>query len=175
MGRAYFLLFLVHSLLISCETAQNEEKTVACYFQYEYVNYAWGFSHSGFTITPSGAVYSFSRSTSWVFATGDKISSVDLLKNISASVKTDTLISKSDIAYYQHLAEAAISGKMSEPVQRGADMGAIICKIIIPDSTDPENIWHEVILTKTGDVEQHNLTPEGTVIAQWLTNLPIIR
>ena len=173
MGRAYFLLFLVHSLLISCETAQNEEKTVAYYFQYEYVNHAWGFSHSGFTITPSGAVYSFSTSTSWVFASGDKISSGDLLKNISASVKADTLIPKSDIAYYQHLAEAAISGKMSEPAQRGADMGAIICKIIIPDTTDPQNICHEVILAKTGDLEQHNLTPEAAVIAHWLTNLHI--
>jgi hypothetical protein len=64
---------------------------------------------------------------------------------------------------------------MSEPVQRGADMGAIICKIIIPEPSDPKNIWHEVILAKTGDIEQHNLAPEATVIAQWLTNLPIIR
>ncbi|MEI6677001.1 MAG: hypothetical protein WCL21_00255 [Mariniphaga sp.] len=173
MGRAYFLLFLVHSLLISCETTQNEEKTAAYYFQYEYVNYAWGFGHSGFTITPLGAVYSFSKSTPWVFASGDKISSADFLKNISASVKADTLIPLADIAHYQHLAAAAISAKMSEPVQRGADMGAIICKIIIPDTTDPQNICREVILTKTGDLEQHNLAPEATVIAQWLTNLHI--
>ena len=45
------LLMLFQLVLVSCNDTLLEEKQVACYFQYEYVNYAWGFGHSGFTGT----------------------------------------------------------------------------------------------------------------------------
>ena len=51
---------------------------------------------------------------------------------------------------------------------RGADMGANICKIIVPDSI---NSYREVILSHSGDVEFHNLATEASVIAAWLTKM----
>ena len=169
--RASLILFFLPLILASCEEKFPKEKITEYYFQREYVNYAWGFSHSGFTITPSGEVYTFDKTTPWVFADHGKMTFASLRKNIAASVKADTLINKSEIESYQRLLSASLSGKLSEPASRGADMGETICKVIVIDSTDPSGGYHEVILTEDGDIEQHNLAPEASVIADWLTQL----
>jgi len=148
-----------------------EVKQIDCYFQYEYVNYAWGFNHRGFTITPAGEVYLFDKTTPWIFAENNELPFSTLLKNISASVKKDTLISQKDMELLQQYAAYASVGKMSTPVVQGADIGALVCKIIVPDPTNPPNNYREVILTQTGDVETHNLSADASVIADWLSKL----
>jgi hypothetical protein len=158
-------------LLISCEEKALESADVNCFFQYEYVNYAWGYNHSGFTVTPSGEIYKFDKTTPWVFAEKGQIQLSDLLKNISISVKSETLISKTDMQSYLALATIAKTGTLSTPFSRGADMGAMVCKVFVPDETDPQNVFEEVILKQTGDWEKHNLKPEAAVISAWLTNL----
>jgi len=167
------ILILFQLFFVNCNDKQLEEKVADYYYQYEYVNHAWGFNHSGFTISPAGEVFSFDKTTPWMFAENNKLSNADLKKNIAASVKVDTLINRSELDIYNQLAFAAKSGKLSEPVQRGADMGEIICKIFVPDNTDPQNSFNEVILTKNGDFDQYNLAPESAVIAEWLSKLKI--
>ena len=169
--KAFVFVFLFCILLISCDEKVQESIDANCYFQYEYVNYAWGYGHSGFTVTPSGEIYKFDKTTPWVFADREHILLSDLLKNISLSVKADTLISKTDIQNYLSLVSVAKTGTLSTPVSRGADMGALVCKIFVPDGTDPQKVYDEVILTQTGDWEKHNLKPEAAVIADWLKNL----
>ncbi len=171
MRRIAVLLILLQVFLASCDENHLEEIQIGCYFQYEYVNYAWGFSHAGFTITPEGEVFSFDVSTPWVFAENDKLSLSALRKNIKASVKVDTLISVTEINRYQQLVASAMSGKLTEPVSVGADMGGAVCKIIVPDTSGPRNGYREIILTENGDFERHNLSSEAAVIAEWLRTL----
>ena len=162
---------LLSILLISCEEKALESADANCYFQYEYVNYAWGYSHSGFTVTPSGEIYKFDKTTPWVFAEKGQIQLSDLLKNISLSVKSETLISKTDMQSYLALATIAKTGTLSTPFSRGADMGAMVCKVFVPDETDLQKVFEEVILKQTGDWEKHNLKSEAAVISAWLTSL----
>jgi hypothetical protein len=164
------LLLTIPLFQASCKRESLEISLVDAYFQYEYVNYAWGFNHSGYTITPGGEVFAFSTSTPWVFAENGVISFESLYKNLNASVKADTLLSKVELDLYKKLAASAKSGKLSDPVSRGADMGAILCKIIVPEENDPLN-FREIILTQTGDFEMHNLAPEAATIAAWLIRL----
>jgi len=173
MRKLSIILIMLPLLFVSCDEKQLNETLVGCYFQYEYVNYAWGFSHSGFTITPDGEVFSFDKSTPWAFADNNKLTLLDLRKNIAASVKVDTLITKTDIEHYTQLAFLAMSGKLSDTVSRGADMGERICKIIVPDASDLQNGYREIILTEDGDFERHNLSPDAVTIAEWLSKLRI--
>jgi len=161
---------LISLLWVSCNEPLIELKKVDCYFQYEYLNHAWGYSHGGFTITPTGEVYVFDKTTPWVFAKDNILSSASMMANLQSSVKRDTLIHESDLEYFQQLAYIAKSGVTSPPVLRGADMGAILCKIIIPDPADPTN-YREIILRQTGDTEYHNLTHEAGVISDWLVKI----
>jgi len=169
--KTIFIVSFFCLLLISCEEKALESADANCYFQYEYVNYAWGYNHSGFTVTPSGEIYKFDKTTPWVFAEKDQIQLSDLLKNISLSVKSETLISKTDMQSYLALATIAKTGTLSTPLSRGADMGSFVCKLFVPDETDPQKVFDEVILTQTGDWEKHNLKPEAASIADWLINL----
>ena len=166
-----FFIFLVCLLAVSCTEKRIETTATGSYFQYEYVNYAWSYNHGGFTVTPSGEIYKFNTTTSWVFAKNGKLSSDDLLKNIAASSKVDTLVNNSDIVYYQQLANLAKTGTLSEAVMQGADMGAMFCKVFVPSNSDPLEVYDEVILRQNGDTEMHNLTPESALIANWLTNI----
>ena len=171
--KACALLVLTVLLLGSCLAPQMEVSLskVDCYFKYESVNYAWGFSHGGFIITPSGEVYTFDKTTPWVFPDNNLISLTTLQNNIKASVKKDTLIPATDLEYYQHLALSALNGNMSKPVNRGNDMGGAGCSIIVPDPSNPLNGYREVILTQTGDIEFHNLAPQAALIAAWLLKM----
>ncbi len=169
-------VFLILSpwLLICCQDPVSvpiEAKQTNCYFQFEYINHAWGFSHGGFTITPSGKVYTFDKTTPWTFAVNSLLSFAALDSNINASVKRDTLIGSSDLAHYQTLAFIATSGVMSSPVLHGADMGAHLCKIIVPDPGGKPGVYREFILLQTGDTEFHNLTPEAALISDWLLGI----
>jgi hypothetical protein len=166
-------LVITYLILASCNEKQLNETPPGCYFQYEYVNYAWGYQHSGFTVTPVGEVYKFDASTPWVFADNERLSLSDLKKNIEASVKVDTIINAVEIDRYQQLAVFAMSGKISDPISRGADLGEFICKIVVPDTSDPHNGYREVILTENGDFDRHNLSPEAAVIAEWLSRYRI--
>ena len=168
-------LILWPFLLVSCEQPLSlpiESQQLGCYFQYEYINHAWGYNHKGFTITPSGKVYAFDKATPWTFAKDNVISASALDSNIVASVKVDTLISTSDLARFQHLAFLAMYGKTSAPEQRGADMGAQICKIIVPGTGKPD-YYTEIILSQTGDIEYHNLLQEASLIKDWLSGISL--
>ena len=171
MRTQFLILFSIQFFLLSCTEKLFETRQVDCYFQYEYVNYAWGFSHSGFTITPSGEIYAFDKTTPWVFAENDKLLLTTLNKNIAASIKIDTLVTKTEIDHYQKLAFYAKSGALSKPVSQGADMGGTICRIIVPDDSDPQNVYREVLLSEYGDFERHNLASEAAVIAEWLKKI----
>ncbi|MCX6240129.1 MAG: hypothetical protein NTY07_21745 [Bacteroidia bacterium] len=171
MLKKYVLLFLVLLFLVFCNKKPLEDQKVNCYFQCEYVNFAWAYNHSGFTITPDGEVFSFNTSTPWEFADNDKRTLTALRKNIEASVKIDTVINRTDIDLYQQLAYIALTGKLSEPVSGGADQGELFFKIIVPYTTNPQIGYHEVILTENGDFRRYNLSPEAAVISEWLSKL----
>jgi len=166
-----YLLFFISFLAGSCHDPLIEVKSGDCYFQYEYINHAWGFNHFGFIITPAGEMYTYDKTTPWAFAENGVLPADSLRNNIKSSVRKDTLISNLDLINFQGLASSAISGKMTVIKIRGADMGANICKIIVPDSTNPVKSYREIVLTHIGDTEFHNLAPEASVIAAWLTKM----
>ena len=164
------IFLLAQCLLFACQEPVGkvlEPKQVNSYFLYEYLNHAWGYSHGGIIINPAGEIYSFDKTTPWIFATNNLLSLKEINSNISASIKKDTLIHSADIAKYQQLAYVAMNGKMIEPTMRGADMGAILCKILVPE-TGSANTFREIILSQNGDIEFHNLTPEAAQISDWL-------
>jgi len=162
------LLFFSNLLAWSCHDPLIEVKSGSYYFQYEYINHAWGFNHFGFIITPAGEMYTYNSKTPWAFSENGLLSADSLRNNLKASLKKDTTINTTEMESYQRLATSVISGKISEHLIRGADMGANICKIIVPDSI---NSYREVILSHSGDVEFHNLATEASVIAAWLTKM----
>lgn len=164
-------IFLILLSVGSCQQVQVDQNKIDCYFQFEYVNHAWGFNHSGFYITPAGEMYTYDKTTPWIFAENNQIKRSDLLTNIGVSVKLDTLIGSVDLAHYQYLALIALDGKMSDLQMRGADMGVHLCKIIVPDSGGSPNDYREIILSQTGDTETHNLTPEAFMITEWLVGI----
>jgi hypothetical protein len=165
-----FMLLLISLLQASCTNESIEINPLEAYFQYESVNYTWGFSHNGFTIKPTGEILMFEKSTPWTFAENNLISKESFLKNLNASTNKDTLIDSSEIDLYNKLAAYAATGKLSDPVNRGADMGAAIRKIIIPDKDNPLN-YREILLTQTGDIEIHNMTPQALAITDWLNKI----
>ena len=78
---AAFVLLLIPLFDASCETEQIEESPVEGYFQFEYINYAWGYNHSGFTVTPAGEILSFDKTTPWAFADNGVILADSLKKD----------------------------------------------------------------------------------------------
>ena len=169
--QAVVLLIFIMVLGGSCHNYLAEVKSSDYYFEYEYLNRAWGFNHFGFIITPEGKMYTFDKATPWAFPQKGVLSVDSLNYNISRCIKKDTIISRSHLENYKHLAGFASVGKITPVVVKGADMGVRICKILVPDSTNVVKSYREIVLTHNGDTECHNLAPEAWVIAEWLTKM----
>jgi uncharacterized protein YceK len=141
------------------------------FFQSEYTNYAWGYSHSGWMMDRTGQVRRFQKSAKWVFPDSlGYISAVDMSKNMSGCDSVIAKVSPNDFThYYYEKAINCVNGPMTKPRMTMADAGEHIYAFYIYDSGG--NRYKRVILKMTGDWSQENLAPDASGIVDWMMTI----
>lgn len=165
-------LFVFILFLSGCE--KNDQSNYGLkqlvLFQVEYVNYAWGYSHSGIVIDSTGNVGYFRLPENW--------HSPDSLGYISESDMNDnfrqlndvpvTVTKEALVKYYSMLPEAS-QGKLSKPVNRMADAGATVYSGFLYFPSIKK--YKQVLIRQWGDWEIENYSPEAEEIFKWLKNV----
>jgi hypothetical protein len=152
------------------EEEEAKHISVSGYFQHEYINRYESFNHKGFTITHSGGIYLFDKTTPWTFAENSIIKKVSLLRNINASLKSEKLISLDELEVYYKLSVNIVNEKLSDPVLKSNQRGITIRKVIIPIVDNSSN-FREILLTQSGDIERCNRAPATEIITDWLNKI----
>jgi hypothetical protein len=162
------LVVLLSILVSSCQKeyySGPEDQSV--YFEYRYVNYAWGVSDRGWLIDKEGKIMGFEFPEDYRMpdSTGH-ISAGDLQYNLS---QADTLLSsleKKEFEKHIRLIGGAEEGNLGEPSPRGADMGSSVLSCY---AYDPESdSYNYVLLARKGDWEQYNQSAEAEKLVKWL-------
>ncbi len=167
-------------LLLSCEEQEvnniNLNAQQLILFQVEYINYAWGYSHSGFLIDSSGVVIIFKYPKNWHYPdTTGYISVADMEDNI---LQLDTItftVDKNELLKNYSLLENISKGTLIKPPYHSYDAGTTDFSGYLFDLD--KNQYKHVLIKRIGDCPLENDSPEAEEVFQWLlrvcTNKPL--
>lgn len=155
-------------LLMGCEKIRDyDQRTI---FQVEYINYAWGFQHSGIIIDSTGKVMTFNLPSNWHFPDNDGfISLAGMEENISQSEEGSCTADKHDFAENSIKLLDAGDGQLTEPKNEMNDFGVIVYSGFIFDADNLR--YKRVIIRQFGDWSIENKSKDANEIYNWLTTI----
>ena len=176
--RLFIFLALVYFSLTGCAKESSIDKTnilsQKIFFQYEYVNYAWGFQHQGWFIDSTGNVYSYNLPENDAWKRGDEngvISASDLNENMSKANLTGYRINTGELASKVDLINKAKLGEITEPVWAAADAGAMIYSCYTYDSSTKS--YKKILLKQLGDYRADNKSKSADYLYRWMESVKV--
>ena len=165
MKRNLTVLFLI-LLLTGCEMINDLHPTAL--FEVQYINYAWGYQHSGSIIDAEGNVREFNLPDAWNFPDSEGyISEAGMEENLVQLGEKTCTVSKVDMEKYSDKLSNAQKGKLTTPEHQMCDFGSLSYAGYI---YEPGNHRYRYILIRqTGDFYVENKSREASDIFEWLT------
>ena len=161
-------------LLANCEK-DNDDTDISVvnqrvYFQYDYINFAWGHQHTGWLMDSSGNVYCYTEPENWYNLDSlGVISSENMDSNL---LQTDSIcfkIDKKELFDKTGLIKNAAKGELSKPEHEMYDAGATAYfAYIYKEDTKTYKI---VVLKQTGDYMINNSSSESVELYEWLDSI----
>lgn len=171
-----FVLFWSIGLIFSltrCETIDSENYSIQnqeIYFQYEYTNYAWGKSHSGWYIDSTGSVLCFNLPDDWNYPDSTGIITQQQIQNNLTKINSVCLnINKSNLIEKIQLIPDAAQGKISEPEHQMYDAGVGVFSTFI--YSDKTKTYKQIVLKQSGDFFVDNSAPEAEILYNWMVSV----
>lgn len=167
----YFSLFV---FLLSVSFSTPAQKAAAqspkIYCERSYTNFAWGYQHHGIYVDPAGNLYRYSyqpKDKPWSPKQEAAPTAEELEEKYSHGRKLIRKLAPQEWQDKSNLVAAASKGKLSERRQRGADMGANVCRCYVAEGQG----FKQVELQVQGDWSYENLAPSAKLLANWLESL----
>lgn len=175
-------VLLAMVMLFSCEPSQEEAPIddpelpteLAVLFQYEYINWAWGYQHRGWFIDNHGnrRKFDISESGNWKNTDNDGyISKEDLAFNFAKATEIAQQIPLLAVVQNEQLIPGTVNGDLSEPESGGADMGAFA--YFCYAWNEELQMYKKQLLTVEGDWRQHNTNTDAIALTKWLKTFAV--
>ena len=175
-SKSLFYLFAVAALvlaMVSCEK-ENPPASQEILFHSYYINFAWGYDHSGFFIDKNGNIKTYAQrgqynNSMWNFPDDDCCISEDKMKeNLEQTELSDVKI---DFETLQKYAAKIYSVKYDDYTEAWAacDMGAIVnvCYLF----NEKTKMYKPIILSQDGDWTRINNNSVAKEIDNWLKTI----
>jgi len=139
-------------------------------FQYEYINYAWGYQHSGFYIDNKGNILTYTNPGDWNFSdAGMVITPARILQNLEKCSFSNKSISPGELARYSKHIESIASSKVTAPKNAGADAGSI--RFICYRYDEESDIYRGYLIKMDGDFTCENLNFYAKKVSSWMNDI----
>ncbi len=165
-------VFLITGFLLCCDNIDSDIElspfNQKVLFQYEHINHAWGYQHTGLLIDSSGNVYyRYKLPENWINCDSlDIISASDMDKNILGIDSIWLKIDKKELYSKFKLVDKASGGQLSQPVHSAEDAGiSVYSGFIFNPMTDS---YKKIVLKQVGDFRISNNTIEAEELYRWL-------
>ena len=160
-------IFFVLIIFAGCEVINDLHPTAL--FEIQYVNYAWGYQHSGSIIDASGDVREFDLPSVWNYPDSEGyISKADMDENLAQLGEITCTVNQRDLVYYSDKLANAQNGKLTTPEHKMCDFGSLSYSGYIYEPG--KNRYRHVLIRQTGDFYVANKSREASDIYQWLTH-----
>lgn len=139
------------------------------YFQSEYINYAWGYQHSGFFVDVEGNVLVYDKPEGWNFHDENMILTADqLIANLGKCSFSGVSIPVNELQRYASYIPNIASSKLTSPRQEGADMGTfqITCYQLMDNGK-----YKAHLISQEGDFTRENLNFYSKRTAAWIKEI----
>jgi len=142
------------------------------YFQFEYINFAWGYSHHGFFIDGEGNVMRYEQpmldsNIVWTrIVEGDLYSETELKDNYAHATNLLTTVDLKDLLKQVNQIPDINLTNLSEPEGQSFDGGTFTLYAFLWDKE--ENKYQRILLEARGDIAQKNQSPTAESIVDWL-------
>ncbi len=165
-----FVIFLVFSFL-SCDDESILYDGAVVYFSHYYINYAWGYNHSGFFVDNEGNLKKFSQPENWHFLTNEGyISASKMEENLKQCTITGS-VSKKELSNYVYKMHLIVEGNYSERKNEMFDAGSVASYCYKYDRTT--QMYKAVLLDVYGDWAQTNYDKNAQSIDAWLKSIKV--
>jgi hypothetical protein len=140
------------------------------FFLYEYINYAWGYQHSGWLMDSSGTVRYFEVPEKWMVPSTDAAIEITGIENyIARSDSVITRVDQGELYSKVQLIDAAAKGTLTEPENVMADAGT---RSYYALRYDPDqSVYERILLKQAGDWEIDNISGAAGDLYDWLKSL----
>lgn len=168
--RKILYLVVVALCLGGCNKKPVINDKQAIYFQFEYLNYAWGYQHSGFLIDNEGKILTYKNPQNWNFPDNHfKLTESQIRDNIGSCSFSGKTVPPQELKKYANYIKNISSSKVTALKNVGTDAGKIdyICYLYSPDS----NNYKGYIIKQEGDFTCENLNFFSKKVSVWLKNI----
>ena len=165
MPVSIILLFL---MMISCEKVEYiPPNTQPVYFEYQYINHAWGYRFEGWLIDSDGNVRSLNLPDDWKHPDTTKyIGRADLEFNVSQTDSVIAVVGLKELMDRVALIEGAKDGSFTATEHTACDFGMSILYAYWYDST--REAYKQIFLAASGDFTSENESAEAKKLVRWL-------
>lgn len=169
MRKLTLILFFIWPVIFCCN--KEDLGTIPHgYFTFEYINYAWGYQHSGWIIDSTGIVKGFNLPEFWNYTDASGyISKSELEENLIYCTTMIDEVSEKTLNKYNNLIDAASKGSLSEIKNIGQDGGGLEYCCYLFDSN--LNLYKKVTIDVQGDQSYYNKSHAAKDILKWMKKL----
>ena len=167
--KIFFALSLV-LIITGCKKKYIISDKQTILFQYEYINYAWGYQHNGFIIDKEGNVLTYNNPEIWNFADNDlSISESQVAQNIVNSLPSNKKISKEELQKYTNYIKNIASSKVTALKNIAADAGST--EFICYQFSENTGMYKGYIIKMEGDFTCENLNFYSKKVTTWMRSI----
>ncbi len=165
---AYSLLLIFTAVsLTGCKKPVVINEKQAILFQVDYMNYAWGYEHSGIIIDNNGNVLTYKNPHNWNFADNDfNISESQVRENLGYCSFSGKKISAEELNRYVNHIKNISSSKVTAPRNVAADAGSR--EYFCYRFSEKTGTYKGYLIKKEGDFSCENLNFYAKKVSSWL-------
>ena len=139
-------------------------------FQFEYVNYAWGYQHTGFIIDNEGNVLTYENPESWNFQDNNhNISEIQVSENISKCKSSGKKIPQEELHKYSNYIKNIALTKVSALKNVAADAGSY--EYFCYQYSETSLTYKGYLIKMEGDFTCENLNFYSKKVAAWMKEI----
>jgi hypothetical protein len=169
MKRILFLVLII-LLVTGCKKNNIISNKQVILFQFEYVNYAWGYQHNGFIIDNEGNVLTYNNPEYWNFPDNDlNLSENQVTENMRKCFQTEIKIPKEELQKYTNYIKNIGSSKVTAVKNVGADAGST--EFICYQFSENTGMYKGYLIKMEGDFTCENLNFYSKKVAAWMRGI----
>lgn len=139
-------------------------------FQYEYVNYAWGYQHNGFIIDSEGNILTYNNPQNWNYPDNDlNLTEKQVNENISLCKISGKRISPEELTKFSGYIKNISLSKITAIKNVSADAGSY--EYICFRFSESTGTYNGYLIKKEGDFTCENLNFFSKKVASWMRNI----
>jgi hypothetical protein len=169
---SYKIILGILLLMLTAACKKNnlisDKQTVL--FQFEYINYAWGYQHTGYFIDKEGNVLTYTNPREWNFPGKNlTLSDKQMAENVAMCSPSSIKISKEDVQKYYNYIKNISSSKVTALKNVAADAGS--SEFFCFQLSEKTGMYNGSLIKMEGNFTCENLNFYSKKVVSWMKGI----